>query len=249
MCSPQRDISNERLIVTRKTPPKIGKCVCFTLCWILLYRSWRISENTSAPTCKAVVRKSLAYVRSLWRTPCTKKMPLWMHMTPKRWCTGHSSARGRKKMTEFVQCPTFRKHRYGIDGVGLPPSHASCAELQQISPGSPGAPAPPAFQPSSSSQPTMSNTSMKHVPPQCVPQFLWPSSHTILGLTLSGTECSSSPRSPDPVHVVLEVSSAELYIWASQPVVLYNGWQTRAFPGHSSSRLKVNAYFRAFLKL
>lgn len=97
MCSPQRDISNERLIVTRKTPPKIGKCVCFTLCWILLYRSWRISENTSAPTCKAVVRKSLAYVRSLWRTPCTKKMPLWMHMTPKRWCTGHSPAGGEKK--------------------------------------------------------------------------------------------------------------------------------------------------------
>ena len=75
---------------------------------------------------------------------------------------------GEKKMTEFVQCPMFRKHRYGIDGVGLPPSHASCAELQQTSPGSLGAPAPPALQPFSSSQPTMSwlsNTSARHFPP------------------------------------------------------------------------------------
>lgn len=87
-------------------------------------------------------------------------------------------------------------------------------------------------------------------PPQCVPQLLWPSSHTVLGLTLSGTERSSSlPRSPEPVHVALDVSSAELYSWASHPMVLYHSWQTQAFPGHSSSRLKVNAYFRAFLKL
>lgn len=55
--------------------PKIGICICFTLCWILLYCSWRISEITSAVSCKAVMRNSLTYPCSLWRTPCTKRSP------------------------------------------------------------------------------------------------------------------------------------------------------------------------------
>lgn len=83
-------------------------------------------------------------------------------------------------------------------------------------------------------------------PPQCVLQLRCPSSHTILGLTLSGTECFL-PRSPDPVHIVLDVSSVDLYIWASHLTVLYNSCQTQAFPGHSSSHPPT--CFRAFLKL
>lgn len=62
----------------------------------MLYCSQKMSEITSALPCKAVIRNSLTYIRSLWRTSCTKKMPSCMHMTSKRWSTGHSSARGRK---------------------------------------------------------------------------------------------------------------------------------------------------------
>lgn len=99
---------------------------------------------------------------------------------------------GEKKMTEFVPRPVFRKHRYGINGVGQPPLHAPGAKLQQTSPGSLGAPAPPAHH-----ELTEQHFSEAR-PPQRVLQLHCPSSHSILGLTSSGTECSSVPRSPRP---------------------------------------------------
>lgn len=223
-------------------PPKIGKCICFTLCWILPYCSWGISEITFALPCKAVIRNSLTYVCSLWRTPCTKKMPSCVHMTSKRWCTGHSSAKKWQNLSNVLCSKSINM------GSMVWACHPCKHPLQN------------------SSRHLLALWGHPHlllcsppwadwatlwwgVFPQHVLQLHCSSSHTILGLTLSGTEWSSLPRSPDTVYVVLDVSSADLYIWASHLTVLYNSWQTQAFPGHTSSRLKVNAYFRALLKL
>lgn len=228
--------------------PKIGICICFTLCRILLYCSWRISEITSAVPCKAVLRNSLTYTCSLWRTPCTKKKPLCMHMTSKRWCTGHSSAGGGKHdrifPAPYAQNPSTWDRWCGLGTLACILCKAP-AEISWL----PGAPTPPALQPFPSSQPTrswLSNTSARSVPPHV------PCSSTAL---ISHNSClhfkwyqvsllAQLPR-PSACNVrCFQTSASELDISQSSTRADWHG-----ISGAQILCLKVNAYFRAFLKL
>lgn len=115
------------------------------LCWILLYCSWRISEITSAVPCKAVMRNSLTYTRSVWRTPCTKAALVLAHDV-KGMLHWSQLCQGQEHTTEFFRHPMLKSHQYGMDCMGLAPPHTSCAKLQQIfpTPCSPSpAPSPP----------------------------------------------------------------------------------------------------------
>lgn len=167
--------------------PKIGKCVCFTLCWILLCSSWRISEIISALPCRAVLRNSLMYVHCLGKTPWTKKMPLCMHMTSKRSCTGHSSARGRKNdricPASYVQIASIWDQWCGPATL----AHVQCKTPADISwlPGGTCTSCPAALLQLPAHWELAEQHFSEACPLQCNFQLHCPSSYTILGLTLS----------------------------------------------------------------
>lgn len=184
MCSPQHWISNERLIVTWKMLPKIGLCICFALCWILLYCSWRISEITSAVPRKPVMRNSLTYTRSLWRTLCPKRSPrasTWRQRDGALVTALPGGGKHDRIFPEsYAQNPSIWDRWCGPGTLG----HTLCKAPAEVS-WLPGTPTPPALQPLPSSQPTtswLSNTSARCVPP-CVPCSSTAPSHTILVFT------------------------------------------------------------------
>lgn len=118
------------------------------LCWILLYCSWRISEITSAVPCKAVMRNSLTYTRSVWRTPCTKAALVLAHDV-KGMLHWSQLCQGQEHTTEvfpasYAQIPSIWD---GLYGSGTP-THILCKSPAEISwvptPCSPSpAPSPP----------------------------------------------------------------------------------------------------------
>lgn len=145
---------------------------------------------------------------------------------------------GEENTTQFFQRPMLKPHQYGIDGVGLAPSHTSCAKLQQRSPGSLGHPQLLPCSPSPAPSPPGAGWAalQQSVSPPVSPAAPLPHSHTILVFTLSATEWLPLPSSPDPVHVTLDVSRP--LHWVRHLTVLHNSWLTQASQGHRSSALK-----------
>lgn len=226
--------------------PKIGKCIWFTLQWILCYCSWRISEITSAVPRKAITGNYLTYVRSLWRTLCTKRCP---HACT--WCqrdgalvTALPGLGGNDRIfpTSYVQKASIWDWWCGsatlVHILCKPPADTSwlcggtCTSCSAALPQLPDHHELAEWQ------------FNEACPLQCLLRLHCPSSHTILGLISSGTKWSSLPGYPNPVHVVLDVAGAEFCIWDSHLMVLYNSWQTQG-----TAPLKLNVHFRAFLKL
>lgn len=173
------------------------------LCWILLYCSWRISEITSAVPCKAVMRNSLTYTRSAWRTPCTKAALVLAHDV-KGMLHWSQLCQGQEHTTEFFRHPMLKSHQYGMDCMGLAPPHTSCANLQQRFPGYPH----PAVLPQ---LPAHQELHSARCVPACVPCSPSAPSHTVLVCTFSGTKW---PPCPSPLAMLCFQMFPDLYNWA-----------------------------------